>query len=127
MVQEGGLDAIPLELDGDRQEIIDGELVVTPSPMPKHQIVSRSIFRRLDQHVVANDLGEVFYAPIDIRFTPDNVLIPDIVFVAKERLHITLHHLGDYPGFRSDVVAQATVAASSLSAATTVIAPTRSP
>ena len=60
----------------------------TPSPLPKHQIVSRSIFRRLDQHVVANDLGEVYYAPIDIRFTPDNVLIPDIIFIARDRLHV---------------------------------------
>ena len=82
------LEAIPLEREGDRQEIIDGELVVTPSPLPKHQIVSRSIFRRLDQHVVANDLGEVYYAPIDIRFTPDNVLIPDIIFIARDRLHV---------------------------------------
>jgi Uma2 family endonuclease len=82
------LDAIPQERGGDRHELINGELVVTPSPMPPHQIVSRSIFRRLDQHVVANDLGEVYYAPIDIRFTPDNVLIPDIIFIARDRLHV---------------------------------------
>jgi Uma2 family endonuclease len=82
------LETIPLERDVDRQEIIDGELVVTPAPIPTHQIVSRSCFRRLDRHVVEHDLGEVFYAPVDIRFTPDNVLNPDIVFVAHDRLHI---------------------------------------
>ena len=82
------LESIPQEREGDRHEIIDGELVVTPAPIPKHQIVSRSIFRRLDQHVVANDLGEVYFAPIDIRFTPDNVLIPDIIFIARDRLHV---------------------------------------
>ena len=32
--------------------------------------------------------AEVYYAPIDIRFTPDNVLIPDIIFIARDRLHI---------------------------------------
>lgn len=82
------LETIPQEREGDRHEIIDGELVVTPSPSPKHQIASRNLFRRLDQHVVANDLGEVYYAPLDIRFTPDNVLIPDIIFIARDRLHV---------------------------------------
>lgn len=82
------LELLPEEHEGDRHELIDGELIVTPSPAPKHQIASRSLFRRLDRHVVENDLGEVYYAPIDIRFTPDNVLIPDIIFIARDRLHI---------------------------------------
>ena len=81
------LAAIPQEREGDRHEIIDGELVVTPAPAPKHQIVSRSLFRRLDQHVVEHDLGEVYCAPIDIRFTPDNIPIPDIILIARDRLH----------------------------------------
>ena len=73
---------------GDRHEIIDGELVVTPSPAPMHQILSRDLFRLLDRHVRVGDLGEVLYAPIDIRLTPDNVLIPDIIFIVRDRLHI---------------------------------------
>ena len=82
------LESVPEERTGDRHEIIDGELVVTPSPAPMHQIVSRALFRHLDRHVAANDLGEVLYAPVDIRLTPDNVLIPDIVYIASDRLHI---------------------------------------
>ena len=38
------LDAIPQEREGDRHEIINGELVVTPSPIPNHQDVSANIF-----------------------------------------------------------------------------------
>jgi len=82
------LKSIPEERPGDRHEIIDGELVVTPSPAPMHQIVSRDLFRLLDQHVRTSDLGEVLYAPVDIRLTPDNVLIPDIIYIARDRLHI---------------------------------------
>jgi Uma2 family endonuclease len=82
------LESIQEEHPGDRHEIIDGELVVTPSPAPMHQIVSRALFRHLDRHVAANDLGEVLYAPVDIRLTPDNVLIPDIVYVARDRIHV---------------------------------------
>ena len=30
------LEAIPQEREGDRHELIDGELIVTPSPIPVH-------------------------------------------------------------------------------------------
>ena len=82
------LEAIPQEREGDRHEIIDGELVVTPSPIPHHQDVSGNIFFALQQVVRAQKLGKVYSAPIDIRFTPDNVLIPDIIFIAQDRLHL---------------------------------------
>jgi hypothetical protein len=32
------LETIPQEREGDRHELIDGELVVTPSPITKHHI-----------------------------------------------------------------------------------------
>jgi Uma2 family endonuclease len=82
------LESIPQEREGDRHEIIDGELVVTPAPIPGHQDTSANIFVPMHSHVVERRLGKVYFAPIDIRFTPDNVLIPDIVFVAQDRLHI---------------------------------------
>jgi len=82
------LGAIPRERPGDRHEIIYGELVVTPSPAPMHQIVSRDLFRLIDRHVKTSALGEVLYAPVDIRLTTDNVLIPDIIYIARDRLHI---------------------------------------
>jgi Uma2 family endonuclease len=79
------LESIPQERAGDRHEIIAGELVVTPSPVPRHQIVSINLTRILDQFVFARELGTLLYAPIDIRFSADNVLIPDIVFIAQAR------------------------------------------
>lgn len=82
------LESIPQEREGDRHEIIDGELIVTPAPAPPHQFASRNVFRRLDRHVSRARLGEVLFAPVDIRLTPDIVLIPDIIFIAKDRLHI---------------------------------------
>jgi Uma2 family endonuclease len=82
------LELIAQEREGDRHEIINGELVVTPSPVPRHQIVSINLTRILDQFVVAEELGTLLYAPIDIRFSADNVLIPDIVFIAQARRHL---------------------------------------
>lgn len=82
------LELIPEEHEGDRHELIDGELVVTPSPIPAHQLVSRNLFRHLDRYVSAGDLGETMYAPVDVRLTRDNVFIPDIIFIARDRMHI---------------------------------------
>jgi Uma2 family endonuclease len=82
------LDLIPEEHEGDRQELIDGELIVTPVPIMKHQIVSMNIVSALDRHVRDQRLGWVFHAQTGIRFSSDNLLIPDIIFIAANRRHI---------------------------------------
>ena len=81
------LDAIAEEHEGDRHELIDGELVVTPVPIMKHQIASMRIVRYLDRHVEDEHLGAVFSAPTGIRLDAHNLLIPDVWFVARDRFH----------------------------------------
>src|SRR3954466_4861870 len=76
------LEVIPRERPGDRHEIINGELVVTPSPIPIHQVISSNIEYALERLVRESGVGIVLHAPVDIRLTPDNVLIPDIIFIA---------------------------------------------
>ena len=82
------LESIPQEREGDRHEIIDGELVVTPSPIPNHESITQNIPWALSQVVRKNKLGRLYTAPVDVRLSPDNVLIPDIIFVARERRQI---------------------------------------
>jgi Uma2 family endonuclease len=79
---------IPQEREGDRQELIDGELIVTPAPIPRHQDVSDNLVFVLNLHVRAQNLGKMYAAPIDVRLTPDTVLSPDIIFIFRDRLHI---------------------------------------
>jgi Uma2 family endonuclease len=82
------LELIPEEHEGERQELIDGELVVTPPPTMNHQSISSNLVYALERTVRKQDLGRVYAAPTGIRFTPNNVLIPDIMFIARNRLHI---------------------------------------
>ncbi len=74
--------------DRNRYEIVDGELFVTPAPIPLHQRIIGNLYAHLWNHVRAHQLGEVFVAPLDVVFTSETVLEPDIIFVSRARLHI---------------------------------------
>jgi len=69
-------------------EIIDGEFMPSPAPIPAHQRMSGNIFKRLDEHVEANNLGVVFYAPVDIilQRQPLRTRQPDVLFIHKDKL-----------------------------------------
>lgn len=74
--------------DDKRYELMHGELIMTPSPVPKHQRVSRKIEFILEKFVSDNNLGEVFDAPCDVYLDNENVVQPDMLFISKERLNI---------------------------------------
>jgi Uma2 family endonuclease len=71
--------------DGKRREIIGGELHTMPSPNPKHQDIVGNFFVEIKLFLRAHPLGRVFVAPLDVIFHIDDVIIPDVMFVSKER------------------------------------------
>jgi Uma2 family endonuclease len=76
--------------DGRRYELYDGEVFVVPAPFPRHQIALLELYRRLHDYAAATG-GIVLASPIDIVFTEENVLQPDIVcFTAARRHHVEL-------------------------------------
>ena len=74
--------------DGNRYEIVDGELFVSSPPGVLHQRVLGNVAATLWQQVREHRLGEVFIGPLDIVFSNETVLEPDILFVLRARLHI---------------------------------------
>jgi len=74
--------------DDKRYELINGELIMPPSPATIHQRISANIEFELRKFVIKNNLGEVFYAPYDVYFDDENVPQPDILFIARERSNI---------------------------------------
>jgi Uma2 family endonuclease len=71
--------------DGRRHELIDGEHFVSPSPTTTHQEISKRLFRKLDAFVERHHLGEVLYAPFDIKLSAWTVLVPDLVYFTAAR------------------------------------------
>ena len=78
------LEVLP-ENDWVRHEIIEGELFVTRSPHRRHQQVCVKIARQLDAWSENSGLGETIITP-GIIFSDIGNVIPDVVWVSKERL-----------------------------------------
>jgi Uma2 family endonuclease len=74
--------------DGNRYEVIAGDLYVTPSPRPRHQWVVGNLDFALQAYVRSHDLGRVYIGPIDVLFAEGDYLAPDLVFIRKDRLDI---------------------------------------
>jgi len=78
-------DLVALPEDQLRHELIDGEHFVSPSPNTGHQEISKRLFRALDAHVERHHIGEVLFAPFDVKLSLFTVLVPDLVYFTTER------------------------------------------
>jgi Uma2 family endonuclease len=74
--------------DGKLYELIDGELIVNPAPVPWHQKVIFNIVMQLGPFVKERHLGRVYFAPIDVKLTVHDVFEPDIIYISRERLRV---------------------------------------
>lgn len=75
--------------DGWRYEVIEGELRMNPAPRTKHQLISRNLAVAMTNFVREKRLGEVLYAPIDVRMGDlANPVQPDLLFIRQDRLNI---------------------------------------
>jgi Uma2 family endonuclease len=70
--------------DGNRYEVLDGELLVSPAPSPRHQAVLARLFALLFPYVAQHRLGWVWWSPADIEFSPTTRLQPDLFVVPDE-------------------------------------------
>ncbi|HEX9889141.1 MAG TPA: Uma2 family endonuclease [Nitriliruptorales bacterium] len=62
------------------RQLVDGELIVTPSPNTRHQRVALWLAARF--HFYAHDHpGEAFVAPFDVRLDDRNVFQPDVLYL----------------------------------------------
>lgn len=95
--------------DDERYELIEGELLMTPSPVPYHQWISKNIEFELEKFVREKNLGKVFDAPCDVYLDEENVIQPDILFISKERLNIiTDKNIRGAPDLVIEILSEAT-------------------
>jgi len=95
--------------DGKQYQIIGGDLHMTPAPTTIHQRILRNLFRITDNYVTKQNIGEVLFAPVDVVLSMTDVVQPDLVFVAKDRLNIiTKKNIVDAPDLVVEILSEHT-------------------
>ena len=64
--------------DGNRYELVSGQLLVTPAPAPRHQVAAAALYDRLAPFLREHRLGTILWSPADISLGEDEVLQPDL-------------------------------------------------
>lgn len=77
-------DIVEFGNEGDHWEIFDGELVVSPPPNVKHQVVSGNLHQILRSFFHQKRLGKLLAAPIGVYFDVKTFFEPDLVYVSNE-------------------------------------------
>ena len=70
--------------DGLRYELVDGVLLVSPSPLVPHQVALTALLLRLTDAAPAG--VRVLPAPLDITFSRTRLLQPDLVVLRQDQL-----------------------------------------
>jgi Uma2 family endonuclease len=73
--------------DGRQYELHDGEVIVVPAPIPRHQRVGSNVEYVLREYEKRTG-GLAFRAPFDIVLTEYDVVQPDVLFFRAERRHL---------------------------------------
>ena len=95
--------------DGRHYEILDGELIVNAAPIPRHQVIAFNIASILRAYVRPRKTGTVFIAPIDVVFTQEWVVEPDIIYIQKQRMSIvTRTNISGAPDLAIEVLSDST-------------------
>ena len=69
--------------DGNRYEVVYGELLVTPAPRWNHQEIVARLFVVLHQYLLRFPEGHLVMSPADVRWGRDTGVQPDLFVVPK--------------------------------------------
>ncbi len=83
--------------DGNRYELIDGELRVTTQPHEQHQFIVANLIAELVLWNRQTNSGRVYAAP-GVVFAPGDAVAPDVVWVRRARLPALRHADGKLHG-----------------------------
>jgi Uma2 family endonuclease len=72
--------------DGNRYEVVHGELLVTPAPRPWHQVVLDRLRFELSLYLRDHVVGYLVSSPADISWGPDILVQPDLFVVPMDEI-----------------------------------------
>jgi Uma2 family endonuclease len=66
-------------------QLIEGELIMAPSPSDYHQVIVANVFRILDAYLQRKPIGLLRLAPLDVYLSEHTVVQPDVFFVSDAK------------------------------------------
>lgn len=72
--------------EGTLCQLINDKLVMSPAPIILHQEILNEINLEISLFLRKNNWGKVFISPLDVYFSKENILQPDILFILKKNL-----------------------------------------
>ena len=77
---------------------------MSPSPKLRHQRIVENVYRLLDVFVRQHRLGEVHIAPLDVHLPTQDVVQPDVIFVAESNRNILQDWIRGVPDLLVEVI-----------------------
>lgn len=90
--------------EGPPQQLIQGEIIMSPSPSSMHQYICIELAMILKNHVTANGTGYIFTAPLDVYFTEEDVYQPDIMYISNGQKKIIKQKIEGVPDLVIEVL-----------------------
>ncbi|MXZ21235.1 MAG: Uma2 family endonuclease [Caldilineaceae bacterium SB0665_bin_25] len=95
--------------DDERYELLNGELVMVPSPREIHQSILGILYLMVGTFVRDRGLGKVYFAPFDVVLSDTDVVQPDLLFISNERAErITQDNVRGAPDLVVEILSPAT-------------------
>src|SRR5690554_8178097 len=69
--------------EGALAQLIDGEIIMSPSPTRYHQQIVVRLLTQMVRFLDEHESGEVLVAPLDVQFNDESILQPDILFFPR--------------------------------------------
>jgi Uma2 family endonuclease len=72
--------------EGAPFQLINGDLIMSPSPTSYHQILLARLFKAVDGFLEKNnDQGICLFSPLDVVLNDENIVQPDLIYISAER------------------------------------------
>lgn len=93
--------------EGAPVELINGRFVMSPAPKSIHQSLSAVLWNTILQAEKTGG-GVGFYAPIDVVLDDQNIVQPDLIYLAKDRLRQVGDRIDGPPSLVIEVLSPST-------------------
>ena len=94
--------------EGAPFQLINGKLIFMASPKDIHQKILANLHLEIGFYVKQNKLGEVRFAPIDVKLDDKNVVQPDLLYVSISRKAIIKDYIYGAPDFVVEILSPST-------------------